>query len=384
MKKTIIGIIIGLLVGIGAVGAYLHFSNPKDEPKNKKEENKTENKEEVKKDEYYQFYFENGKIYYSLNKGEKKYLMDGVNKEDYDSYLYDKYLYDDDKLYYYTIDTNYNGNEVTGYKYNFSYIDLNTKKKNEKFNVLEVDATKQIHIRKIDDNKVYYAYTIVDYKKPLDSEENGYVGIEEYNFMDKTIKKVIERKPGVQSLLPYINIYNGVKYVQLTDGITTNIYKIENGKEEIIVKDVRTGTLSRTFNILNDKLYYIDNDLLFSYNLKDGSLTKESETLASHFGNALIYSDMIAYVDDTRKLHVKTNDVEKEISLTFSSNVCTECNNIYISNRINENELLITAHYSFSTILDLNSVANNNLNVNTKQNDGEDSIYNNRYFEYRR
>lgn len=46
MKKTIIGIIIGLLVGVGAVGAYLYFNNSNGDTKN----NKEENKEEVKND----------------------------------------------------------------------------------------------------------------------------------------------------------------------------------------------------------------------------------------------------------------------------------------------------------------------------------------------
>lgn len=351
MKKTIIGIIIGLLVGVGAVGAYLYFNNPKDDTKNNKEENKTENKEEVKKDEYYQFYFENGKIYYSLNKGEKKYLMDNVNSDsnvaNYKSA--NNYLYDNDKLYYYLVDTIYSGDKVTGYKYNFSYIDLNTLEKSTSFETIESD--KNIYIREINDDKVYYAY---EYQ---DSNNQSYRGINEYSFKDKTTTKIIEKPVEVQSLLPLITIYNGVKYIQITDGKQINIYKIEDKKEEIIVNDVRPGTISKTFKILNDKLYYINNDLLFSYDINEGALSTESETLTSYFGNALVFSDMIAYVAKTGVLYVEKTEENKAISLKFDSSVCTECNNIYVSKRVGKNKLELTKHYGFEAVLDLNNVA---------------------------
>lgn len=386
MKKTIIGIIIGLLLGLGIVGGYLYFSNPKEEVKN----NNEEKKEEIKKDEYYQIYFEDRKIYYSLNKGEKKYLMDNINNDKNT----DNYLYDDDKLYYYTMDTTYNGDNVTGYKYNFSYIDLNTKKKNENFANLEVDVKKQIHIRKINDNKVYYAYGKVE---QLNSEAK--VGVDEYSFETKETKNILEKTitgkvSGGGYIPPIVEVDENRIFIQAMDGKTENIYKVENGKEGIIVDDVRSSNFRKTFNILNDKLYYIDNNLLFSYNIKDGSVTKESATLTNYFGNVLIFSDMIAYVDESKGLHIKTKDSEKIISLKFDSSICTECNNLYISSRIDDNKLQISSYYAFSAFLELNNAIDipesegggSILNVVKMQtaDDGEDSIYNNRYFEYRR
>lgn len=375
MKKTIIGIIIGLLVGVGAVGAYLYFNNSNEDTKNNKEENKIENKEENKKDEYYQFYFENGKIYYSLNKGEKKYLMDNINKDK----ATDNYLYDDDKLYYYTMETKYNGTEIAGYKYYFSYIDLNTLKKSTTSEVIETD--KYIYIREITNDKVYYAT----------EQGSNSRGINEYSFKDKTTRNVIEKSVGVQSSLPNIIIYNDVKYIQMTDGKQTNIYKIENGKEEIIVKDLRPGIISRVFKVLNDKLYYIDNNLLFSYNIKDGSLTKESEALTSHFGNVALFSDMIAYVADTGVVYVKNKDNNKGISLKFDSSVCTECNQIYISKRISENKLMISSYYSFSSVLNLNDVVDKPANEGggsvaniNKIITSDDERYFDEYLEFRR
>lgn len=363
-KKIIIFIVVLLIIGLGVL-SILYFNGnlqlTKKENKvssgNKNDYNVSESQQD--KEEYYQLYFENGKIYFSLNEKDKEYLMDDISTGQRPYY----YIYGDDKLYYYYVDSQDNNGSMH-YTYNLNYIDLNTLKKSDE--LIKVDTDIYVTLNFVKDNNIYYSYNQY-YRNDETGLEQQEVAIKKYNLNTKKHETIIQKSVkakktgGSNYFLPKFTIYNNVMYAIMADDETLNLVTVVNGKEEVLFKNAITY---QNPVVLDNKIYF-GNDKLYSYDLKTKIVSTEQVSNNTNiYQNILIFSDMIAYTTQVanrsvNSVCVKTANLNSCIDIKLNDNTKNIlATDLRVNKRIDKNRIRVSDYNGFGFILDLNKITN--------------------------
>lgn len=351
-----ISLIISITIGCFVVSEY---------SENKKEENLSNEKEEVKdekdniEDEYYQIYFDNGKILYTLNKGEKKELV-SKNEKILNAYRNKMVFYSSNNLYYY--DINSIDNKTSNYVLN--YIDLKTGEEVNNFVTLKLEANSTI--RYIENNNVYYGCV---YEK----DGTSFSAIKKHNIIDESNEVVIERKAvfrkggGAAYMVPNFIVDSNAIYAILDDyeKEKNGLYKIVNGKEELLYTASNVITLIKK---QGETLYFIDNESINSFDLKNNKIEQNIWKSSAFSREISVFSDIKIGLIDYDKIKVIDENISKEIKINLGNN-CDgireeACAQLHISGRIDENRYMLSAPY-LTLYVDLSKtyISNNGENI---------------------
>lgn len=363
-KKIIMFIVVLLIISLGVLSILYFNGNLQLTKKEKKVSSGNMNDYNVgesqqDKEEYYQLYFENGKIYFSLNEKDKKYLMDDISTGQRPYY----YIYGDDKLYYYYIDSQDNNGSMQ-YTYNFNYIDLNTLKKSDAD--IKINTDIYVEFNFVQNDNIYYSYS--QYRK---NEETGLeqqeIAIKKYNLNTKKHETIIQKSVkakktgGSNYFLPKFTIYNNVMYAIMADDETLNLVTVVNGKEEVLFKNAITY---QNPVVLDNKIYF-GNDKLYSYDLKTKIVSTEQVSNNTNiYQNILIFSDMIAYTTQVanrsvNSVCVKTANLNSCIDIKLNDNTKNIlATDLRVNKRIDKNRIRVSDYNGFGFILDLNKITN--------------------------